>query len=483
MEGIFFARFDDVAGSVIECQVGECNEGKGETINSELWDRVNDFVIVRKEHCGKVITISDKDNSGKIVMSFPQFLEDDSRYSRNTFSFSFGFVFHPDTNHGHADIDSLGIFSYEHVLRKLSTVMATMELESRFLSLDGTKERLTPILEQILSQISEYGECYVQINSFNKLGLKVIPRLIDPPEVMDYQVPVAICDISELATQEWDLSLLKILPFVDDKRHVKLIAQLSGVAPVITRRCIRQLLYFRCVQLVDIFMYSNKYACTTRVIELAENYDLQKHCLNYVWAGSGEPPTHMKVFRLYIALRPTLEFKDFCIQHDTEGQGIDDRRFICFGLLHGLIRRVHEYPVLACAVPSFDSKYTEKMGYEEFCKNTEYCFFETIRRQVMRHVESEDITGLEVNEIRSDSGKSDSSPLNINNLNSDTIAPSMEKLDIRAYEAGYLCTLLNGKNSVDAICCELWSNVDDLYTNLRNIHRNGNLSRLTILQE
>jgi hypothetical protein len=70
--------------------------------------------------------------------------------------------------------------------------------------------------------------------------------------------------------------------------------------------------------------------------------------------GGGEallpppPPAPLqfdRVFRLYCAFGAGSRTCDICAQGDTEGIGIDDRRFITFGIVHGILRRMHKYPV------------------------------------------------------------------------------------------------------------------------------------------
>ncbi len=46
-----------------------------------------------------------------------------------------------------------------------------------------------------------------------------------------------------------------------------------------------------------------------------------------------------QVFNLYCSLKPGITVKDFCQEHDTPSMGIDDRRFIMFGVINGLLRR------------------------------------------------------------------------------------------------------------------------------------------------
>jgi len=359
MIGVFYARFDDVVGPVVECQAptGEL------ALDPELFDRTNEFVIARKELCGSVLTVGDGPTSGKKVMSCPQCVESE-KYNRNTFFFAFGFVLSAEESTG----------GYEPVLQKLSHTMLSLEIESSFLS-EGGKDKLQSILDRVLDELSHFGECIVSIDSANTLALKITPRLIDPPEVLDYDVPVQTRDISRLATREWDLTFLQILGFINGERHVKLIAELSGVGVALVRRCIRQLMYYRCVRLVDIFQYSNSYMCTSRIINLGEDERLQKQCISYVWNGVGEPPQPQKVFQLYSSLQPCLELKDFYLLYDTTGLNIDERKFVSFGVLHGIIRRVHKYPVFGnSSLTSDQIEDAEEAGYVQFCDNVQAFF-------------------------------------------------------------------------------------------------------------
>jgi hypothetical protein len=54
-------------------------------------------------------------------------------------------------------------------------------------------------------------------------------------------------------TSDWDLALQEILPFMDGLRHVKRIAADSNVDIELVRACVRQLLFYRCASLIDIF--------------------------------------------------------------------------------------------------------------------------------------------------------------------------------------------------------------------------------------
>jgi hypothetical protein len=64
------------------------------------------------------------------------------------------------------------------------------------------------------------------------------------------------------------------------------------------------------------------------------------------------PPLRFdQVFRLYAAFGAGSRTSDICCQADTAALGIDDRRFIAFGVMHGLLRRIHRFPILVAAHP------------------------------------------------------------------------------------------------------------------------------------
>jgi len=59
-----------------------------------------------------------------------------------------------------------------------------------------------------------------------------------------------------------------------------------------------------------------------------------------------------QVFRLYAAFGAGSRTSDICCQGDTAALGIDDRRFVAFGVMHGLLRRIHRYPIPIIMAPT-----------------------------------------------------------------------------------------------------------------------------------
>lgn len=73
--------------------------------------------------------------------------------------------------------------------------MESMEKESGFLHKSESKALLENILPQILHDLTRNGECTIPVNTANIINLKLFPKLQDPSQVFDYQVPVAIRDL------------------------------------------------------------------------------------------------------------------------------------------------------------------------------------------------------------------------------------------------------------------------------------------------
>lgn len=76
----------------------------------------------------------------------------------------------------------------------------------------------------------------------NTINLKLFPKYIDPPEVLDHQVPVCILDMRKLVEPSWDLTLRNVLPLVNGVDSVKCISENSDVQHSLVKLCIRHLL-------------------------------------------------------------------------------------------------------------------------------------------------------------------------------------------------------------------------------------------------
>lgn len=148
-----------------------------------------------------------------------------------------------------------------------------------------------------------------------------------------------------LNTAEWDLALQQIVPFIDGVKYVKRISLEADVEIAIVKKCVRQLLYYGCVTMIDIFLHSNIYAITPRIALIANDPKLQAECAVYITKSGKMPPPFAKIFALYCSMQPSLRMSDFCVVYAESLASIDVRRFITFGLIHSFLRRVHRFPI------------------------------------------------------------------------------------------------------------------------------------------
>jgi Nitrogen permease regulator 2 len=59
--------------------------------------------------------------------------------------------------------------------------------------------------------------------------------------------------------------VLQVIPHIDGVKYAKKISLDAEVDVEIVKRCVRALLYYNCVALIDIFQYSNVYTATDKV--------------------------------------------------------------------------------------------------------------------------------------------------------------------------------------------------------------------------
>ncbi len=333
LECIFYAEFDNTLGPTVVYQT------PGSFPAPSVLESVSDYVICPPLLCGKVMTVTSTDaatGDKYKVVGYPQYISG-SKYPRNKLSFNMCFVFCQDTH----------TRPWCAAVRKVAEMLRAVELESEFLFRPELKCRLPGILRRMRADLNSRASCSIRIDDANVLNVKLFPLLPPPPRVNDFDVPVRVSKLDAMVTREWDLTMQHIIPLIDGIRYVKLIALEAKVETEMVKACVRQLLFYNCVVLIDIFLYSNVYAATPRISEFLGSEEMQQQCQAYVTRQGRKPATPKRLFELYAALKPGTRLSNFCQRYHRRVQeaNIDDRRFITFGLVHGLLRRVHEYAV------------------------------------------------------------------------------------------------------------------------------------------
>ncbi len=235
------------------------------TPSYSIFDSTSEYIITGHEMLtGQILSLS---THNMHVLSFPIIIRNTKRYNRNSLLFSVGFVirrlFDPKP--------------FRPLLSKLANQFHIMELESQFLSSEVTRKKIQTILDGVLYSLnSPSSECHLLLDDANILHLQYFPPpKVQGPPVPDYVVPVLLRKASQLQSLDWDLTINWIVPHIDGKKYVKLIAESSEVDAEVVRACFRVLRHHQAVACVDIFRYENVYVSTAKAQRmLAKGVDI-----------------------------------------------------------------------------------------------------------------------------------------------------------------------------------------------------------------
>jgi hypothetical protein len=198
-----------------------------------------------------------------------------------------------------------------------------------------------------------------------------------------------------------DLTLNRILPYINGVNSIARIAQLADTDLSLARRAVQHLVYYGCLVLLDIFSFGAIYAPTAEISGFIVDDDVKEECMRYVRtprlrmssatskstvvrsesersrderssissSASQQSETtsstiHISNFdaeekkdeeddewhieyetliTLYTSLRQGLTLKSWVLSNLDLLSGIDIRRFITFGIIKGFLYRVHKY--------------------------------------------------------------------------------------------------------------------------------------------
>ena len=199
-----------------------------------------------------------------------------------------------------------------------------------------------------------------------------------------------------------DLTLNRILPYINGVSSISRIAQLADTDLSLTRRAVQHLVYYGCLVLLDIFSFGAIYAPTAEIGGFIVDDDVKEECMRYVRTPKlrvGSAASKSTVVRsesersrderssisssasqqsvtanstihvsdfdaeedkheedddewhieyetlitLYTSLRQGLTLKSWVLDNLDLLSGIDIRRFVTFGIIKGFLYRVHKY--------------------------------------------------------------------------------------------------------------------------------------------
>ncbi|KAF2017543.1 NPR2-domain-containing protein [Aaosphaeria arxii CBS 175.79] len=265
--------------------------------------------------------------------------------------------------------------------------------------------RVHALCEMIMEDLNNYAECMIPIDETNTINLKLFPTHPPPPPVFLNQVPLLTISLQSLtAPISSDLTLMRIIPFINGINSVAHIAQLADTDLSLTRKALQHLIYYGCLVLLDVFSFGAIYAPTAEISGFVLERSLQEECARYVrvpkarlerrgtlMGGDGErhrderasissdatarsemaSPTTPSIsesnqirretskdvdlenpditpetlITLYTRLRQGLTLRQWVLDNIDLLPNIDIRRFITFGIIKGFLYRVHKYAI------------------------------------------------------------------------------------------------------------------------------------------
>ena len=264
--------------------------------------------------------------------------------------------------------------------------MRSLEEQSRFLSDDTAPPnsgKIYSLCEMLMEDLNNYCECMIPIDELNTLNIKLFPTLPNPASVKPWHVPLFTVRIETMVDENWDLTLLRIIPYINGVNSVKRIAMMADADVKLTKKCIKHLLFYGCVLLLDIFGFNAIYAPTAEFSNMiAKDVEMQKECARYVntafapsaqeeaiidnatdrrtsgltmatsqdediWplTGKGDSIDGVGIVQLFANLRQGQTVREWYAQNTNMLANIDMRRFITFGVIKGFLYRVHRYAI------------------------------------------------------------------------------------------------------------------------------------------
>ncbi|KAF8383959.1 nprl-2 [Pristionchus pacificus] len=333
LTAIIYAEFDKDYGPTVRYQVPENKQA----ISKETFNSFSALILPKEDLLNRMIKVIFKECK---IIGHPIGL-DCPTYPRGRHIFNMCFIVPKDSS---ADC------MYEPLVQKLNEYLVDMEQECFFLT--KRPEDVKGLMNQIFDKVNEKGECVIKVTDLTTMHLRLCPayRGVEPPVVSLYMVPMLI---RKIRTEEYDriiekMDVLsqKIIPEIDGVRCVREIAMKVSIDADLVLRCVRNLIFYECVQLVPLLLYANTYVATEKLHPFYHDQTLIQECLDFVGLqGSEVNPKYSDVFRLYLSLRCGMTLRKWVEAYDPRSYGVDERRFIQFGMFHRFLRKLSVYPL------------------------------------------------------------------------------------------------------------------------------------------
>jgi hypothetical protein len=236
---------------------------------------------------------------------------------------------------------------YEPVIRKLTEHLLSMELSCKLLSQPDSPEkmnRLFKLLTRVRDDINLNKVCMLE-DGDAIVPLSVIPHYPEAITVFPYDAPVLLDEFYKYVRSQWDLTTLRIVPYVDGFSHVSRIAAMADVTVELVQECIKHLVLLGVAVIVPVFQYSNVYRPTPKLSQLAKDLELQKKAVFKCSKSIIKQANVRDIFRMFASMAHGATLGELCVRFNPSACNINEKNTVLFGLMEGLIRRVNKYPI------------------------------------------------------------------------------------------------------------------------------------------
>jgi hypothetical protein len=166
----------------------------------------------------------------------------------------------------------------------------------------------------------------------------------------------------------FDVATRQLLPYFNGFYHIAKISELAAVDISIVRSVVRNLAFYGLVTLLPVFLYSNRYQLTAKIMQLYEDSAAQTEAVQFVRLSdtvgglssttaqrecqAEQHPNISDVLSLYCSFEPHMSVKDWFLRFQPRQVMVDERRLVQYGVWKGYLRKITGYLVSLEKEPS-----------------------------------------------------------------------------------------------------------------------------------
>lgn len=386
---LFYAIFDNKVGPQLPVCVPY------PFISLKDFNSIASFIIPRPSFSHRLISFKWNKH---IILNYPIRIED-SKYERHAFFFSFGMVLDQNINEE--------IEAYEVILKRLTLIFLSLEKDFLYLSKHSKSDHyprhfeylnddkmincktessieskdylLRNVLFQIFDGFKKSGECSVNLMKSRKIALKLFNKLSSPQIIKFHNVPVLICNVTNFIDYRWDICLHYVLQQINSINHVQRICNIlndklmGNVDSNAIKECIKQLLYKKYIAITDIFAFNNLYIVTQKINDLMTNQCMQQSFCSFIGKQNNKELI-IKMYKMLTKFDGKQTVKELIQKY--EWKQFDIHKFVLFGSVNKLIRRIHRFPIIIKQKDIISTKTKERIQKLKSLCDGSHCFDE-----------------------------------------------------------------------------------------------------------